>query len=1548
MRKRVVSLGVALFWLIPMLLMPASPALAQNWEELSADIDGDGLLNTLETAGWYNEAGGPFFTDPLDADSDDDGLTDGEEKLFDTIPINGAGDSNGSQSPGIYVRYENGYQTREYFRVADSDYLSMKRAGDRYLMTEAMVARRGDVLHIGGPIDGYLSVSGSGLGSLAVQRDPYGGGWAVTMPSTSNGKVGTYVATVSLGGWQKQMPIYVIFELPTSQLSQAEIEAFLYNEDPSDLRDETGVIWRTRLETYWQDGYQYRKTWGWSQAFWTDQYRKYVFLDLVMPTIHGKSNEHDATEALSGRADDEVRVNWNQGDFYKPTDMATTIFRYVDPEDPEGRETQSGTPCHAQAGVFTGFLRSAGIAARPFITDHKWSQNYDTSVLVWLFDSQWRAARSYRTHEVSDTYKYYPFTGGHSSDKSIYMWYNESNENVLVAVTADWDYEQWRPKEPGETCPLGESGDGGEYCFEGGMVGTGWPADTYMISSAWEYMWYSRMPLRYVEMHPYVQSLTIPGWQGNPWVPDGSHGTPLWPTSLPSPYYLLPDPYPGGDLSENWPIEPVPQGCPDGYLGECPFGAGASGAEASDIEIARDPVETLAFPQIQSDLIQFGPVVNDYGLDSDGDGLYDQLVVEVEVNASQPGRYTLGAILGLSGDLTPYGGLYSNNLTVDLVAGTQTVQLFFDGMAISSFKVDGPYRVVSVWATYNEEFDPKLGPWEEVLASREPGYYTRPYAADEFESLGASLADEYHHNGIDGDGDGRYEALAVEVVLDVSIPGTYRLEGDLYDGQGNRVGRTSWTGTGPEASLTFDVEKTAPPYKLENLRLFDARGALLDSRSKNVYAISDLGGPVDQGAVTMDLYLPSSGGEIGAMTVVPTLVFGDRGVDLDGDGLYDQLVVDVQVDVSSPHGNAEYRVEGWLVAGDGSLLAYGISQPTYLGTGLQTLSLPFDGQAINGQGVDGPYSVMALRILDGASYDVLDEVNETGLVLDYDAADFEPATDVPLVFSDDLEGGTGNWESPQSPWSHSLRTWPAASYIWKAEAWGSDGSVTTVGIDLSNLANPLLRFQNTYRTLSGDDRGRVQASANGTDWTTLATYVDSTDRWDTALVDLSSFHNTPNLQIRFRADSSASGLRWYVDNLYLNAVPDADGDGLADEDEDRNGNGYLADDDSDGDGTPDYLDPDDDGDGVPTDDEDRNNNGGPTDDDSDGDGIPDYLDPDDDGDGVPTSNEDPDGDGDPTNDDTDGNGTPNYLDPDDDGDGVPTQDESGDSDGDGVPDYLEPGDDANNPDDDGDGIPTADEDPNGDGNPINDDSDGDGTPDYLDRDDDGDGVYTDHEDPDGNNDPTNDDTDGDGIPNYLDRDDDGDGIFTNYEGAEAQNTDGDDAPDYLDPDDDGDGVYTKYENPDPNGNGNPSDAQHTDGDGVPDYLDDDDDGDGVDTSDERADHNGDHNPTYDCWDTDGDGTPDYLDPNDDNDGTPTISENSDDPDGDGVPNYLDPSNWSNTDDDGDGVDTEDEDWDEDGDPTNDDGNHNYIPDYMDPLASAPGGFVYLPIIVNTH
>lgn len=213
----------------------------------------------------------------------------------------------------------------------------------------------------------------------------------------------------------------------------------------------------------------------------------------------------------------------------------------------------------------------------------------------------------------------------------------------------------------------------------------------------------------------------------------------------------------------------------------------------------------------------------------------------------------------------------------------------------------------------------------------------------------------------------------------------------------------------------------------------------------------------------------------------------------------------------------------------------------------------------------------------------------------------------------------------------------------------------------------------------------------------------------------------------------------------------------------------------------------------------------------------------------------------------------------------------------------------------------------------------------IDLDSDDDGIVDSFEDLnlDGDNDPATDptDSDGDGFPDYLDIDSDGDGIPDNVEaqttaeyiapsgmdvngnglddayeingvtGLFPVDTDGDNLPDYLDEDSDNDNILDEIEGHDYNQDGI-ADVVRIGSDKDNDGLDDGFEGDIVvdfDVNDEIND------PYNDLPNTDGDEESDYRDTDDDDDGIETIDEDvnlngnylDDDADEDGIPNYLD-------------------------------------------------------------
>ena len=213
----------------------------------------------------------------------------------------------------------------------------------------------------------------------------------------------------------------------------------------------------------------------------------------------------------------------------------------------------------------------------------------------------------------------------------------------------------------------------------------------------------------------------------------------------------------------------------------------------------------------------------------------------------------------------------------------------------------------------------------------------------------------------------------------------------------------------------------------------------------------------------------------------------------------------------------------------------------------------------------------------------------------------------------------------------------------------------------------------------------------------------------------------------------------------------------------------------------------------------------------------------------------------------------------------------------------------------------------------------------ADLDSDNDGIVDSFEDLnlDGDNDASTDptDSDGDGFADYLDIDSDNDGIPDN---VEAQTT-----ADYVAPsgvDANGNGLDDAYEN---NGLTGifPVD---TDGDSLPDYLDEDSDNDNVPDYIEAHDH--DHDGIPDVVFIGSDKDDDGLDDGFEGEFTVDVDVNDelDDPFGQ-LPNTDsdNESDYRDTDDDDDGIETIDEDLNLDGDYANDDSDEDGIPNYLD-------------------
>jgi parallel beta-helix repeat protein len=157
---------------------------------------------------------------------------------------------------------------------------------------------------------------------------------------------------------------------------------------------------------------------------------------------------------------------------------------------------------------------------------------------------------------------------------------------------------------------------------------------------------------------------------------------------------------------------------------------------------------------------------SDHGFDTDSDGLYDFLVVDVSVDVSEAGYYDISAWLASNSWVwITVGGNYTY-----LDSGLQTVEILFGGYKIHSSSFDGPYYA------YLELYDGLFNLLESCT------HTTQAYTWDQFSTPSAELVPPHGDHGLDADGDGMFDYLVIDVSVSVSLAGFYNFDcADLYD-----------------------------------------------------------------------------------------------------------------------------------------------------------------------------------------------------------------------------------------------------------------------------------------------------------------------------------------------------------------------------------------------------------------------------------------------------------------------------------------------------------------------------------------------------------------------------------------------------------------------------------------------------------------------------------------------------------------------------------------------------------------------------------------------
>lgn len=252
----------------------------------------------------------------------------------------------------------------------------------------------------------------------------------------------------------------------------------------------------------------------------------------------------------------------------------------------------------------------------------------------------------------------------------------------------------------------------------------------------------------------------------------------------------------------------------------------------------------------------------------------------------------------------------------------------------------------------------------------------------------------YSDHGVDEDGDGRDEYVVMKAGLNVKKSGNYSLKGSLYDLNDGRVipvynaGHLNFGSHAMELMLC-DM-KSPGPYRLVGLVLYDENGQEID-RSKAGYVTEEYPNLVVRDQETRGARFNGD--------------YSDYGSDINGDGFYDYLTVDVGLEVFAPD---NYSLMGFLCDASGRELVWSMGFG-YLVPGDHTMHVDFDGKTLWESGIDGPYRLSNLSLSSGDSVEnmTIEDISSDA----YTTAPYDYTQFVDPVWPNRTISGSGSGEA---------------------------------------------------------------------------------------------------------------------------------------------------------------------------------------------------------------------------------------------------------------------------------------------------------------------------------------------------------------------------------------------------------------------------------------------------------------------------------------------------------------------------------------------------------
>ncbi|MFX1506902.1 MAG: hypothetical protein ACFFDC_12430 [Promethearchaeota archaeon] len=311
------------------------------------------------------------------------------------------------------------------------------------------------------------------------------------------------------------------------------------------------------------------------------------------------------------------------------------------------------------------------------------------------------------------------------------------------------------------------------------------------------------------------------------------------------------------------------------------------------IDEASSPYTTRVYNYTEFDIPKAFLTGNfwDWGVDTNFDGKYDQLVITAEINATDTGTYILQL------NVHPFGtdwGDWSQYVEFNQYwsMGVSNVSVSIDANQFYSLRNDTSFQLEYVRIREWED-------WNEIDYYSSP-YLTRVYNYSEFDFPDAAFTGNYWIQGYDSEADSRFESLIFDIEINVTESNYYEIQIEVRSVIGDFQYWWSVNEYFKEGLHWLKIE-------IDGSELFWHR--LNSSYIVNSYRIYRTSNyewyRVDQGYFDYSTRIFNFT-EFTPPSAYLTGQYWDRGVDTDFDGKFDEIVIDAEVNVTQ---EGDYFVE---------------------------------------------------------------------------------------------------------------------------------------------------------------------------------------------------------------------------------------------------------------------------------------------------------------------------------------------------------------------------------------------------------------------------------------------------------------------------------------------------------------------------------------------------------------------------------------------------------------------------------------------------------------